>query len=330
MQTTNYERPEWVDSDLFPFESRWIGIEGHQIHFIDEGPSNAPVILFLHDGLGWSFTYRYHIKRLSRNFRCVAPDFPGYGLSEAAEGYSFTLMEQSHVIEKFVESLDLKDIVVWANDGGGPTAVLALARHQERVVGLVVGGTFGWSLSEYPTVSRMLRLVSGEVFRFVNRYSNILPKVMVRMGLGTRSLSKRERLHYVRPFKDRKTRNRTLKLFRSFLDPATQNELRSRLPAFRDKVALIQFGKRDPMTDQGWPERWAREIPENRVHILPGARHFTFEDAPETTVQNFLAWWTDLKSLVGSARPSEGVPENGDCQTQAGAAAYGEALTATR
>lgn len=254
------------------------------------------MILFLHDGVGWSFTYRYHIKQLRTDFRCVALDFPGWGLSlAAAEGYRFTLREQSGVLEEFVEALDLWNIIIWANDGGGPTGIIALARHQDRVLGLVVGGTFGWPLRDYPTVSRTLRLVSGLAFRFINRYTNLLPKITASRGFGTRSLSDNERRHYVRPYKDRETRNRTLKLFRSFLDAATQEELRTSLPLFHDKAALIQFGKRDPMTSQRWPERWETEIPDSRVLILPGVRHFTFDDAPEITVQNFRAWWAEKK-----------------------------------
>jgi len=114
------------------------------------------------------------------------------------------------------------------------------------------------------------------------------------MALGTRSLSKTERINYAGPFRDRNARSRPLKLFRSFLDPETQLELDRALPAFRDKAVLIQFGDHDPMTGQKWPERWAEEIPRHSTHLLLGVKHFTFEDAPEATVENFRAWWADL------------------------------------
>ncbi len=81
----SYDRPDWVDSSLYPFNDQWMMIDGHRIHYVDEGPRDAPVLLFIHPGLGWSFTYRYQIKELSDKFRCVAPDLPGYGLSEARE-----------------------------------------------------------------------------------------------------------------------------------------------------------------------------------------------------------------------------------------------------
>jgi haloalkane dehalogenase len=299
---TKFERPEWVDDETFPFEDKWMTIDGHRIHYVDEGPRRGTVLLFVHPGAGWSFTYRHQIKNLREDFRCVAPDLPGFGLSEAAEGYKFTLLEQSRVLERFVHALDLKDIVAWGNDSGGPTAVLALSRDPGRVRGLVVGGTFGWPLKEYPTVSGMIRLISGPVFRAVNRYTNFVAWSMTtRLALGTRSLSKKERRHYTRPFKERGSRDRTLLLFASFRDKETQRQLAAALPAFHDKVALIQFGSWDPMKQQGWHERLAEEIPDSETHIIPHVAHFTFEGGPEESVENFRKWWSAVERKEGLA-----------------------------
>src|SRR5213083_3088378 len=210
----NMGRPHWVDSNLYPFHDNWIEIDGNSIHYVDEGPRNAPVLLFVHPGPGWSFTYRYHIKQLSDKFRCIAPDLPGYGLSEAIEGYDYSLRSQGHALRRFVEILNLRNMIVWSNDGGGPTAILALAQQTDRVLGLVVGGTFGWSLKDYRSVAWTLRVVTSPFFRFINRYTNFLAWSMgSKMALGTRSLLKGERRQYTRPFEERNTRNRALRLF---------------------------------------------------------------------------------------------------------------------
>jgi len=140
MEAISYNRPDWVDESSYPFRDNWMLIKGHQVHYLDEGPRDKPVLLFVHPGPGWSYTYRYQIEQLRKDFRCVAPDLPGYGLSKAANGYNFTLVEQAKVLEEFVETLDLRSIILWVNDGGGPTGILALGPHADRVVGLVVGG----------------------------------------------------------------------------------------------------------------------------------------------------------------------------------------------
>jgi haloalkane dehalogenase len=67
---TDTERPAWVDDKLFPFESRFVDIDGHTVHYVDEG--SGPTLLFLHGNPTWSFDYRDAIVALRDEFRCVA------------------------------------------------------------------------------------------------------------------------------------------------------------------------------------------------------------------------------------------------------------------
>jgi haloalkane dehalogenase len=78
-------RPAWVDDELFPFESRFIAIDGHTVHYVDEG--SGPTLLLLHGNPTWSFVYRDVIRALRDEFRCVALDYPGFGLSSPRAGY---------------------------------------------------------------------------------------------------------------------------------------------------------------------------------------------------------------------------------------------------
>jgi haloalkane dehalogenase len=80
------ERPPWVDHELFPFTSRFIDVGGHTVHYIDEG--SGPTLLFLHGNPTWSFVYRDVIRQLRDQFRCVALDYPGFGLSSPGPGTS--------------------------------------------------------------------------------------------------------------------------------------------------------------------------------------------------------------------------------------------------
>ena len=86
-------RPEWVSPELFPYESRFLDLEGCRLHYIDEG--EGPVLLLLHGNPTWSFLYRRMVARLRDRFRCVALDYPGFGLSSAPPGYGFTPAEPS-------------------------------------------------------------------------------------------------------------------------------------------------------------------------------------------------------------------------------------------
>lgn len=67
------ERPAWVDDELFPFESRFLDIGGHRVHYVDEG--SGPTLLLLHGNPTWSFDYSTVISSLRADFRCVAIDY---------------------------------------------------------------------------------------------------------------------------------------------------------------------------------------------------------------------------------------------------------------
>jgi haloalkane dehalogenase len=110
------QRPDWFDEDLFPFESHSLEIDGSVVHYVDEGES-VP-LLMLHGNPTWSFLYRKLISGLSGTFRCIALDYPGFGLSTAPRGYTYTAAEHSAVVEGFVDQLGLDDIVLVVQDLG--------------------------------------------------------------------------------------------------------------------------------------------------------------------------------------------------------------------
>src|SRR5579863_5716965 len=75
----DFARPAWISDRLFPFRSRFIQLEDARLHYVDEGA--GPTVLFLHGSPMWSFLFRHAIGALKKNFRCVAVDMPGLGLS---------------------------------------------------------------------------------------------------------------------------------------------------------------------------------------------------------------------------------------------------------
>src|SRR5687768_13485849 len=96
--------------NLYPFQSKWAIINGNQVHYIDEGKGDT--ILFCHPPVSSSFMYRNMIKELSKNFRCVALDFPGFGLSEIVptSGYRPSINAQSEIIAEFIKTLHLQSV----------------------------------------------------------------------------------------------------------------------------------------------------------------------------------------------------------------------------
>ena len=80
------DRPQWLARDLFPVPMSLSRGEGCRVHYIDEGA--GPTLLFLHGNPTWSFLYRNIVGDLRDSFRCIALDYPGFGLSSAHDGYT--------------------------------------------------------------------------------------------------------------------------------------------------------------------------------------------------------------------------------------------------
>jgi haloalkane dehalogenase len=76
-----------VPRELFDVERRFLDLDGARIHYVDEGIDDA--ILLLHRNPAWSFLYRKIVAGLKDEFRCVALDYPGYGMSERPGRSSF-------------------------------------------------------------------------------------------------------------------------------------------------------------------------------------------------------------------------------------------------
>ena len=78
--------PKWLNKSFYPFESKFLQLQAGHMHYVDEGKGN--VILFVHGTPTWSFLYRDLIKDLSKDYRCIAIDHLGFGLSEAPNSFS--------------------------------------------------------------------------------------------------------------------------------------------------------------------------------------------------------------------------------------------------
>ena len=136
-----------VDRLLFPFESRFLSLRsGARVHYVDEG--EGPVLLFLHGNPTWSFLYRKIIKNLASSFRCIALDYPGFGLSSTPTGRSFAPEEHAAVVAELVEHLALRNITVMVQDWGGPIGFQFAIAHPGRLSGFIIGNTWAWPLEK--------------------------------------------------------------------------------------------------------------------------------------------------------------------------------------
>lgn len=283
-------RPSWVNDELFPFESRFAPVNGAQVHYIDEG--DGPVFLGLHGNPTWSFLYRHIVQGLKDRFRCVALDYPGFGLSTAPPGYGYTIAEHARVVEGFVERLDLRDITMMVQDWGGPIGFWVATRHPERFRAFVIGNTWAWPVTDDRSAKWFSSILgSSALGGLLVRRADVFTDVFMRGGIRRKKLTLDERFMYKRPHPTPESRVPVHVMPREILAAADLlSEIEQGLGRIADKPALIVWGDKDQAFRERQRRRWERTFPNHRTHILRGASHYIQEDAPEEIIAAIKGW----------------------------------------
>jgi pimeloyl-ACP methyl ester carboxylesterase len=119
---------------------RTVEIDGIKLFYREAGPANAPVVMLLHGFPASSFMYRDLIEQLASQFHVIAPDYPGFGYSDAPspQTFPYTFDHLADIIEKLTDRLELDKYTLYMQDFGGPVGFRLASQHPERVSSLVV------------------------------------------------------------------------------------------------------------------------------------------------------------------------------------------------
>ena len=274
-----------VPRELFDVEHRFLDLDGARIHYVDEGVGET--ILLLHGNPAWSFLYRKIIAGLKDEFRCVALDYPGYGMSSAPAGYRFTPREHSAVLERFVDRLALSELTLMVQDWGGPVGLGLAGRRPELVRRLVIGNTFAWPLNSEFRVRMFSALMGGPIGRTLNRRLMLVPRVFFARGLAEEP--PREVLDlYFAPWRDPARRAPAAIGPKQLIAAADYlTEVEANLPKIADRPALIVWGTKDFAFREGERKRFEATFPNHRTILFENASHFLQEDVGERIAEAF-------------------------------------------
>jgi haloalkane dehalogenase len=282
------DRPSWIPEDLYPFQSHYADLDRARVHYVDEG--SGPPLLLLHGNPTWSFLYRDVIAGLRDRFRCIAPDYPGFGLSEAGPGYGFTPSEHADVLEQLVLNLDLRGVTMMVQDWGGPIGFAVATRHPDRFAAFVIGNTWAWPKSDLGT-QIFSRFLGGPVGRYLILRRNVFVEKIIPGGVKRRKLPQAVMDAYRGPFPDPESRQpvhvfpREILRSRPFLA-----EIERGLPTLADRPALLVWPTADVAFKEPERKRWEQTFPNHRTVSLEGAGHYIQEDAAEEIVTAIRDW----------------------------------------
>jgi cis-3-alkyl-4-acyloxetan-2-one decarboxylase len=269
---------------LYPFESKYFDLDGVNMHFLDEGAGDP--IIMLHGNPTWSFFYRKLIADLRNDFRVIAPDHIGCGLSDKPQDYPYTLATHIRNVERLIEHLQLDKLTLVVHDWGGAIGCGWAVRHVDQVRRLIVLNTAAFLGGPTPWRIRVCRWpVFGDV---VVRGLNGFSRAAIFMACKQPELMTPDvKRGYLLPYNSYAHRVGVLRFVRDIpVSPrvpsyAVLRDIESRLHRLRDCPMLIGWGMKDFCFTERFLEGWIDRFPEAEVHRFPHAGHYVLEDAAD-------------------------------------------------
>lgn len=117
-----------------------LSVDGISIFYREAGDPKRPTILLLHGFPTSSHMFRELIPRLADTFHVVAPDYPGFGYSDAppADKLAPTFEVLTDAMEHFVAAKGLRRFSMYLQDFGGPVGLRLAIRHPGWVERLII------------------------------------------------------------------------------------------------------------------------------------------------------------------------------------------------
>ena len=252
------------------------------MHYVDEG-SGEPIV-FLHGNPAWSFEFRHLIKGLRAEFRCVAPDHIGFGLSSRSH------QEEDHhpavhaeALAALVDELDLYDVTLFMSDWGGPIGLDFARQSPDRIKRLVIANTWCWPVNRDLHFWFFSKMMSGPLGQYLIKRRNYFVNGVMPRAVGSKdSLSEEAMEHYrqAQPSPAEREANAALP---GYIVGATDwlGTIWDGRSAFNEKPTLILWGNKDIAFRTKELDRWKSEFVDAEVHEFADCGHFLPEEAPD-------------------------------------------------
>ena len=290
MDVSDFSEPtrRWLEG------GRHVDVDGRRIFVYERG--SGPTVLLLHGFPTSSYDWRGVIDVLSREYHCLAFDMIGYGLSDKPVAFSYSLFQQTDVLEGLARLLGIAKAHVVGHDVGQTVHAELLAREQEsRLAFRVLSSTVlnGSTLKEMATLTQFQRLLGSN--ETLQQAITICENLGANYVEGLKMLMKRpeavteEDATVMLELMLHRDGNRRL--------PAVAAHMRERyihrdrwLGALKRTEGPIQivWADGDPVANIEMGRALSKEIPRARYMELSGLGHFLIIEDPATVAEHIL------------------------------------------
>jgi pimeloyl-ACP methyl ester carboxylesterase len=276
---------------------RTLKVDRLSIFYREAGRPEAPTLLLLHGFPSSSRMYGPLLTRLSADYHLIAPDYPGFGHSDApsASAFSYTFDHIAEVMQYFTDALGLDRYVLYMQDYGGPIGLRLAIAHPERVQALIIQNAVSHEDGLGPLWQKRRAFWADRAANEAGLRANFLSLAATRQRhVGSN------------PNPDTVDPDRWTDEF-AFLSRLGEDDIQAdlfydyrtnvaRYPAWgawlrqHQPATLVIWGRYDPSFLLAETAAYQRDLPTAEVHILD-AGHFALNDRPDevaTLIGNFL------------------------------------------
>ncbi len=279
--------------DDFPFAPNYVEIADPsdgtplRVHYVDEGPRDAPVVLMMHGEPSWSYLYRHMIGPVvAAGFRVVAPDLIGFGKSDKpTKKTDFSYARHVGWMRQWIEAVGLSNMTLVCQDWGSLIGLRLVAGMPDRFASVVLSNG---GLPEGGPPPRAFA-----IWRAFSKWSPFFPIGRIVNAGAKRALSAAEIAAYDAPFPDSRYKAGA-RIFPSFVPFENNVAIPDQKRAWQvfeqwEKPFLCCFSDGDPVT-RGGESRFIGRVPgtAGQPHCTLKGGHFIQENDPQGFVDCIL------------------------------------------
>jgi cis-3-alkyl-4-acyloxetan-2-one decarboxylase len=266
----------------YPFSSHFATIDGHRLHYLDEG--TGPVIVMVHGNPTWSYYYRHLVTLLSRTNRVIAVDHLGCGLSDKPQNYPYQLKNHIDNLQALLTQLQITSYSMIVHDWGGAIGLGVAGKTPQALEKLVILNTAAFRSQRIPWRIQLCRwpFIGKLLVRGLNGFAG--PAVFMAV---TRRLRPEVAQAYLAPYDcwdnrvavDGFVRDIPLNSTHPSYETLARVEEGLQALADRDIPVLVCWGGRDFCFNDHFYHEWQRRFPHAQCHYFKEAGHYVLEDA---------------------------------------------------
>lgn len=253
----------------------------------------------MHGNPTWSYAWRRFVSALSPQFRTIAIDHIGCGLSDKPQDYAYTIDRHVANLCRLIETLDLRGITLVGHDWGGCIGMGAAVELPHRFSRFVLMNTAAFRSTRIPWRIAACRIPGlGELgVRGLNLFAGSALWMAVE-----RRLSPEVKAGFIAPYNSWENRIATHRFVTDIpLDPFHPSysrlvRIEDGIKRFASHPMKLFWGERDWCFTTQFLDEWIRRFPQASVTRYPDAGHYVFEDAFDRMLTDLNAWLDSTKN----------------------------------